>query len=145
MPSSKLLGCFTPIHHINKLGDATVILAVIYHGVEGERQWRGNKGQKGKSLRAWGDENSHFKIAHFSQFGEAGQKYRLKAVWRRYLLSNFGFVQEKKCLHIPNAICSRSLPPSRNPAEGTASPDARNRQGATPSPHHGPGAGKFQA
>lgn len=145
MPSSKLLGCFTPIHHINKLGDATAILAVIYCGVEGERRWRGNKGQKGKSLRAWGDENSHFKIAHFSQFGGAGQKYRLKAVWRGYLLSNFGFFQEKKCLHIPNAICSHSLPPSRNPAEGMASPDAWNRQGATPSPHHGPGAGKFQA
>lgn len=116
MPPSKLLGCFTPIHHINKLGDATAILAVIYHGVEGERRWRGNKGQKGKSPRAWGDENSHFKIAHFSQFGGAGQKYRLKAVWRVYLF-NFGFFQEKKCMHIPTAICSCSLPPSRMPEQ----------------------------
>lgn len=142
VPSSELLGYFTPIHHINKLGDASVILAVIYHGVEGERRRRGNKRQKGKSLRAWGDENSHFKIAHFSQFGGAGQEYRLNAVWRRYLLSNFEFFQEKKCMHIPNTICSCSLPPSRNPV---ASPDAWSRQGVTPSPHHRPGGGKFQA
>lgn len=131
-----------------------------------ERDDRGNKGQRGKPLRAWRQELNILKPVHFSQVGGAEQKYRVKNRRERAFVFRLLLFPRKEMHAHPYHHLLLQPPTQEKPRQkshrralrhrlpGTRQGAVGKEKPATPSPRDGlppratatvPGAGKFQA